>query len=232
MVQFIAAPQWFYGTDLLLDLFSLLIVFFVGLLAFRFYRFSRSPNYLALSVSFFLISASFLAKIATYIPYYYHIFRTVQVGANILTYQVSTATDLLYPIGYFLFHLLMLVGLYYLFVTLEKRELSATDLIVLYLILMLTFLANATYYVFHLTALIMLALISWRFNILYRRTGNRNTIFLIITFVILTLSQLCFVLSNYTLYVVAEFLQIVGYIFLLIVLVLTYGKKKGKNRHN
>ena len=72
--------------------------------------------------------------------------------------------------------------------------------------------------------------LSRRYFISYRENRYKNTLYLCISFSIITLSQLVFIFtsSNPTLYVLAEIIQLIGYLFLLytFVMVLRNAKKK------
>jgi TRAP-type C4-dicarboxylate transport system permease small subunit len=97
MVEFLFGPAWFNGTDILIDLLSVIVLFLIGLFSFRFYKINPTKkNYKQLGISFFIISLSFAFKILTNFTIYYNVIETHRVGLMALTYNETGA--LLYRI--------------------------------------------------------------------------------------------------------------------------------------
>ena len=83
---------------------------------------------------------------------------------------------------------------------------------------------------FHFLSFILLLLITYTYYKEYKKQKSPTTRLLAYSFAIITLSQLFFMFINLfdELYVIAEIVQLVGYIGLLItfIKVLRYGRKK------
>ncbi len=235
MLEIVYSPQWFYGKDLPIDVLSLFVLFLIGFSSVTYYRLNRKKKHLLLAISFFLLAASFLFKILTNFTIYYRIFETHRLGFLTITYEALRASNVLFTTGFFLYRVLMLVGLYFLYAVYVKQE-ARTIVITSYLLLISSYFSRSAYYVFHLTALLFLLLITSQYWRNYRATRHATNQLLFASFSLITLSQLVFIFIKLQplLYVIAELVQLAGYILLLttFVKVLNDGKKKGAARHH
>jgi hypothetical protein len=233
MIQLVYSPQWFYGKDIIIDIVGIIVLFLIGIFSIRSYRINKNKNYLWLGLSFFLISTSVFFKILTNFTIYYRVLETKVLPFGTLTYQVVRSSDTLFFIGYLLYRLLTLLGLYFLYTIYNKKQSKVDVMLIVYLIIISTYFSQSAYFIFHLTAFILLGLITYQYCTLYRSNRHKTTRMLAASFVIITLSHLvsCFVAMNLTLYVIAELIQLIGYTILLVTffMVLKYGKKKKSN---
>lgn len=236
MIDVAYCPKWFYGKDIAIDIFSILTMLWVAYFAFRWYRLNKNKKHMSLALGFFLISLSFIFKILTNFTIYQKILQTSQVGLISITYETVQQSDILFFIGFFLFRFLMLTGLYVLMVTYEKHHSWAEALVFGYLIIISTVFSKFVFFLFHMSALLFLLIITTRYVQNYRRNKSPSALFLAGSFGVLSLSQLVFIFTFATLqmYVMAELIQLAGYVLLFITLfmVLWDGKKKKQNRHN
>jgi len=230
MMNVAYCPHWFYHKDIAIDLFSIITMLFVAYFAFRWYQVNtKNKKLMYLALGFFMISLSFIAKIFTNFRIYNTITKTSQVGLLSITYQTVQESHMLYFVGFFLFKLLMLGGLYIL-LTLYERKMSYSErIILLYLVIVSAVFSQQIFYLFHLTALLFLVLITTRFYANYKKQKSNAALLLTISFGILCLSQFIFIFTFLTLfcYVIAEMIQLAGYLLLFVTLflVLRHGKK-------
>lgn len=234
MIQLVYSPQWFYGKDIIIDIISIIVLFLIGFFSIRSYKIKKNRNYLFLATSFFMISISFIFKIMTNFTIYYKVLETHTLPFGTLTYQALKSTDVLFLIGYLAYRLLTLVGLYILYLIYEKRPYSkANVLLVIYLLIVSTYFSRAAYYIFHLTAFLLLLLITYQYFMHYKEHKQTATKTLAISFAIITAGNLfsCFIEMEPAIYAIAEIIQLIGYILLLItfIIVLKHGKKKKQN---
>ena len=237
MIQVVYTPSWFYGKDILIDTVSIFVLLLIAFFSLNYYKVDRkNKNYLHLAISFFLITLSFLFRILTNFTIYYKVFETKQLGLFTLTYQVIKSTGTLFFIGFLLHRTLMLLGLYMLYSIYQKNQSKSNILIISYLIIISTYFSQSAYYIFHVTSLILLLLITAQYYKNYTRNKNPTTKLLATSFVMITISQIffMFVEINNLLYVVAELIQLLGYVILLFtfIKVLQNAKKKKQARHN
>lgn len=234
MIEVIFTPKWFYGKDIIIDIVSIGILFLIAYFTFRFYLISKNKKYFFLTTSFSLIGMSFIFKIVTNFTLYFPIEVTKRLGFITYTVQALKATDTLFFIGYFLYRICTLIGLY-LMVAIYKKQTRSSIFLVIYLLILSTFFSQNKYYVFHVTALIMLSIISYELYQLGSSKKIQTSRYLAYSFMIITFSNLLFIYIqiNPLLYVIAEFIQLLGYSLLLITFfkVLNHGKEKKQIRH-
>ena len=229
MIDIIFSPKWFYGKDIIIDIVSIIVLALISLFSWRYYRINKNRNYLLLSSSFCLMAVSYIFKILTNFTIYYKILETKRIGFLILTYTSIKSSQILYLAGFFIFRLLMLIGLFILFSIYQKKSKSSSFLMV-YLIVMLTYFTWSAYYVFYITALILMIFITGTYLKTSRRQKTMTSRTLVYSFAIIALSQIFFIFIsvNLILYVIAELIQLVGYLLLLytFIIVIKHGKKK------
>ena len=185
-----------------------------------------------MAISFIILAASFLFRILTNFTVYYKVLETRDLGFITLTYQTIKTSEALFIIGFFVYRLLNLLGLYMLYSIYNKQPKSNIFLIV-YLILVSTIFNKFAYHIFHLTSFILLILITKHYSKNYQKNKNKITKLIGFSFGIITSSEIFFGLVTVStrFYVMAEVIQLIGYILLLFVffMVLRYGRKKDKD---
>ncbi len=230
MIQLVYNPHWFYGKDIIIDIVSIFVLFLIAFFSIKFYKLNkRNKNYLFLALSFIFIGCSFIFKIITNFTIYYHVLETRRIGFMTFTYNAVNSSHILFFVGFLMYRLLMLFGLYMLYSIYLKQQKSNIFLIS-YLIIISTYFSSSAYYLFHITSLFFLVIITYRYLKNYKKNRDSTTKLLAYSFGMITLSQVVFVFVaiNTFLYVIAELIQLASYISLLItfIMVLRHGKKK------
>lgn len=236
VTQVMVSPDWFASKDMIIQGFSVLVLLLIAAFSTKFYFLKKkeNKNYLYFAVSFLLMAISFLWKVATDITVFYDIIHTKQVGVFTITYKTIYAEKILFVAGHFAHYLLMLLGLYILYVVLNRKS-TMNHLLILYFILITTIFSNFSYFIFHLTALVLLMGIAYRYYAVYKKNKRKSTKLLFASFCILALSQLLFmpVKLYVNIYVLAQAVQLLGFLLLLITFILVlYNGKKKSNKHN
>jgi len=234
-MKIVFTPDWFLGSDVLIESFSFLILLTLFIFAYKSYRLSKNKNSLYLGIGFFLIALGEISTILTKLVLYYDTTFTQTVGQIILTYHVVRSTDILFDIGFFMHKLFTLLGLYVLYRVAVKERSSQDVFLGLYFLLALSIFGSMFYYVFHLTTLILLILIISAYHKVYKKNKLLNTKILIIAFVLLALSHVIFAFSTLPLlYVAGQIIQLISYIIFLSLIIIIWknGKKKEQNKHN
>jgi len=230
-LDFVYSPPWFYGKDIAIDILSAVVVLLIGFFSFRNFSLDKkNKRHFILGGAFVLLGLSFIIKILTDVLSHRQDWLSRPFWLSILGKDIITSYTLLSAIGFLLFAILTLFGFYILYALSSKDELSMNYVIIAYLILVSTYFTRFTYFILYLTAFIFLLALSRRYFISYTKNKYQNTLFLCISFSIITLSQFVFIFtnSNPVLYVLAELIQLIGYLFLLytFVMVLRNAKKK------
>ena len=231
MVQLAYTPVWFYGKDLYIDTVGLFVLSLIAFFSLRYYKLDKkNKNYIYLASSFFLIALSFFFKILTNFTIYYKVLETKTFGLFTITYHGIKTSNILFFVGFLAYRLLTLVGLYILYSIYQKRQSKSNIFLIIFFILISTYFSQSAYYIFHLTALIFLALIISQYRNNYKKNRQFTARLLATSFGIIAISQVFFVFASIDnfLYVIAEIIQLFGYLILLttFVKVLRNAKKK------
>jgi len=231
MIELIYSPNWFYGKDIIIDIISIFVLSLIAYFSIKYYKISKNKQYLFFAGSFISIALSFLFKVVTNFTLYFNIINIKHLGLITMTYNTIKSSNILSDIGFLLYRLLMLVGLFMLYSTYSKNK-KINNILILYFIFVLAYFSKSAYYVFHITALIFLFLITWQYWKNYQKSKIITTKLLIYSFCLITLSQIIFIFIGLhtTFYVIAEIIQLLGYLILLLtfIKVLKNGKKKRK----
>lgn len=236
MVKIVLTPQWFLGTDVFIEAFSLLVLLTFTFLAFRYYRINKNKNILHLGTGFAFISVAQIADLLTKLVLFYDIGPSRIIGEALINSQVVASVDIFYYMGFFFYRLLTLLGLYIIYRLPQEKKNSAGDYVLMvYFILISALLGDELYYIFYITALILLILIVDGYYEVYKKNKFPNTKILIIAFSLLALSHLICVLSDINLmYVLGDVVELISYtIFLgLIIRIWIHGKEKKQDEHH
>ncbi len=231
MIQLVYSPKWFYGKDIIIDLISVFALLLIAFFSAKYYSLKKNKNHLLLAISFVLMGLSFLFKAITNFTIYSNMLQTKQLGLIMLTYTTLKSSNLLFFIGFLMYRVLMLLGLYLLYSIYHKQD-KANLILIIYLIMISTYFSRSAYYIFHMTALILLYIITSEYLKNFKRNKLPTNKWLASSFALITISQAIFIFIKIhtLLYVIAELVQLMGYAGLLItfIKVLKDGKKKGK----
>jgi len=234
-MKIVLTPDWFLGADILIEIFSFIILFLFFILCLKNYRLSKNRSSLYLGLGFFAIAFAEIFTILTKLVLYYDTSFTQNIGHMVVTYNVVKSVDIFYYIGFFLHKFFTLMGLYIIYKIPAKKGITSDFFLAFYFLLLSALFSNFFNYLFHITALLLLILIINNYQNLYKKNKSGNTKTLLIAFAMLALSHIIFILSNIAiLYAIAQTIQLISYIILLILMVkiLEYGKKKKQVRHN
>jgi len=222
-MKIVFTPDWFLNGDVLIEFFSFIVLVCFFLLCVRNYKLNKNRNGLYLGAGFLLIAIAELATMFTKIILYYDITLTQNIGQAIVTYQVVHSIDVFYYIGFFFHKLFTLVGFYFIYRLPMKKDasrISSDVIIAVCFFLVSAIFSSAFYYLFHITALILLLLIIGNYMKVYKKNKAENTKILLAAFGMLALSQAIFILSKLNvLYVAGQALQLVSYLMLLVLII-------------
>jgi len=230
-LDFVYSPPGFYGKDIAIDILSAIVVLLIGIFSFRNFSIDRkNKKHLFLGSAFILLGLSFIAKILTNVLSHTETVLSSQMMIPLFGREIISSYSFIPAIGFLLYSLLTLFGFYIIYVLSSKDELSMNYVIIAYFILISTYFSRFTYFFVYITAFIFLFAIARRYFLQYKKNNYLNTMLLGISFSIITLSQFVFIFtsSDHGLYVLAEIVQLVGYLFLIytFIMVLRNATKK------
>jgi len=225
MVKLVLTPDWFLGFDVLIEVFSFIVLAIFCAWSIRNYQIDKEKkSFLYVGLGFGLIALAQIATIITKTILYYDFGIDQQIGNAIVASQIVNSVDIFYYIGFFFYRFLTLVGLYIIY-RLHNTRTYLGDLLVFGYFILLSILASTEiYYMFHLTALALLLLITRNYYGVYKENHFTNTAILVTAFGILALSQLLFIFSQETIQASANLVELISYTILLFLAI-----KLGKN---
>ena len=223
-----------YGKDIFFDIVGVVVLTIIGIFTLKFYKINPSnKKHLYFSIGFFLIAGGFLFNILTNFTIYYTAVEVRDLGLFKVSYQVLKESHILFIIGFFLYRVLTLSGLYILYSLYSEKHDKHTTALILFFILVLSYFTRSADYIFHLAVFLMLGFITSRYYKNYRNCKECTAKYLVISFAIIAISHLLFMfyLIHPTFDVYGEILQLLGYLGLAItfISVKKHGKKKIKN---
>jgi hypothetical protein len=233
-MKIVFTPDWFLNFDVTVGIFGFIILMTFFFFSVKAYNISKKESVFYLGLGFFLISLAEISAVLTKVVLFFDTETIQEIGKAIVESNLLNTVDIFYYLGFFSYRLFTLLGLYiiYKLPTGRKKSDPADFALTLYLILMTAILSHSLYYFYHLTAFILLFLIIRDYTRIYYESKLSNTLILISAFSLLAISQLIFIFSLVgVVYVLAQSLQVVGYmiLLLLIVRIIQNGKKKKPN---
>lgn len=216
MINIFFNPEYFFKFDEYFEIIFTIITFLIALYSLKSYRITKIKPLKFFSISFFLISISYL--IQTYTDYFY--------SNNILIID---------SFGIFLelvFFSLGLITLTYL--TLKIKSQKAYLLIVMMLIFLLILLYSRIYLVYVLVSMLLIFL-SYYYLLNYIKHHSYYSLFVFISFIFILFGQVFFIFSDDILYyIVGHIFELIGYgiIFINLILIIKHGKKTKSNEYN
>ncbi|MFH1276068.1 MAG: hypothetical protein ABIH82_03075 [Candidatus Woesearchaeota archaeon] len=226
--------DWFNGIDLIFELVGFMVALLIAGYSLKSYKISGEKRFQYFSLAFILISLSLFMKVITSSAVY---FEQARMVADVLIRPALGSgreySTLFYNAGFFLEMASMLGGWLLLFFVSQKArgrlrkyyELSQMGLFV-YLVLLISWIANFKNVAFYLTGTVLLSLIVLNYYKNYLNNGNKNTLLVMNSFVLMFIGNLLFVFMT-----VIPLLYVLGQIFLLmgfILLLYTYMKVRRK----
>ncbi|MBT4539352.1 hypothetical protein HOI26_02375 [Candidatus Woesearchaeota archaeon] len=234
MLNILFSPKWFYGKDIIIDIVSIFVLLLIAYFNMQYYKLDRrKKGHMFFSVATSFLALSFFFKIITNFTLYQYVLEKKQFGLMTIIYQTVQYSDTLFLVGTLLFRLFTLLGFYILFSIYCKKQQKPIYFLIIYFIIMITYFTLSEYHVFHLTTLILLLFLIKKYYDNYLKTKDKPAGLIFWSFLTIALSQLIFIFIgiNNTFYVVAESVQLFGYLLLVIsfIMVRKYGKKKNSS---
>lgn len=228
-MKIVPTPDWFLTNDVLIEIFSFIILFLFFIFAFKSYKLSKKKSVLFLGIGFLLISLAEFSNIATKFVLYYDTGITKEIGRAIIDSNLIGSVDIFYYIGFSLNRLLTLLGLYVIYKLPLPGKISGEFFLNVYLITLVAILSQSLPYLYNLTALFFLIFIINKYRKVYKKHKLTNTKILLSAFALLAISQVIFIFSkvNYV-YVTGQSIQLISYMILLVLIMrlLKNGEKK------
>ena len=220
MVKIVFTPDWFLGKDILVGFFSFIVLVILSVLAVKGYKLKKNKSLLSLGTGFGLIALAQLASIFTKLVLYYESAPVRAIGRAIITSQIVSSIDIFYYAGFFCYSFLTLMGLFTIYKIPQKKIYAGDYVIIAYFAVLSSLLSGKFFYLFHITAFLLLVLVISNYLKIYRENKFMNTRILIISFSILAFSQLVYILSKIgVFFALSNIMELISYTILLFLII-------------
>ncbi len=166
-MKIVLTPDWFLGKDVIIDIFSFIVLLLFFILSFKNYKLDKNKKLLFLGFGFGMICLAQIATIMTKLVLYYDTIITRQIGQAIITYNLVQSVDIFYDLGFIFYRLFTLLGLYIIYKLPLEREHKKDFFLSLFFIIVVSILSKDLNYLFRLTALILLFFIARNYYVVY-----------------------------------------------------------------
>lgn len=226
-MAYVFGPTWFYGIDYIFDLVSVIVGLLISYFAYRAYRYTSQKKYFYFSASFFLVALAFIAKILATIPVYSKELNVETIGLVTVTSHIINKANWINALGISIARLVMLFAFLILVLVSLKIKDKKIIALLIYLLIISTTLVSESYIVFHVTLLMMLSILYLNYRKNYLRVKSFNAKMIMYSFFALLVSQVFFILEGMVkqFYVIAESVQLIGYLTLLAAIIKMMVKK-------
>jgi hypothetical protein len=230
--SYVFGPKWFYGFDSIIELIAIIVSILLVYYSYKCFKLTKEKKYAYFSTAFLSITLAFMAKILGTLAIYKPEITRSTVGSTINQTFSGLTPDIINSFALIFHYFFAVLGFMILFLIISNLSWNNKRVLVLlsYFILIATWISIVHYQLFYATTSILLTLITYSYYQNYKDVRNDKARFVALAFVILLASQLffAFVIYSRPIYVVAELLQLLGFIYLLIPFILIFKKKPRK----
>lgn len=211
------SPKWFLGIDSFIEAFIVIIALIIAIYSYKVFKFSQNKNYFYLTLSFLLISISYLFKIFTDIAYI-SIGREIQLLLSIFLNESLIAIS---SITIIIHKLLLVIGLLIaLYLTCKKLN-PIFFIIMSFFVILLTFILYS-YQLFLLLIFIINLIIVLNLTFFNKKPKSILSIF----FMYLTITYFTLFLTPFipVCYILGHIALLVSYLILLFTFIKIFRK--------
>jgi len=222
----------FYGIDSLIELLIVIVAGIISWYSHRIYKIVKEENYRFFSWAFLAIAVSFMFKIISNFTF----LSRVRVENANFVYVILTQPKYMPIVDFFSFILyksFYLIGFLILFLIATRTEKKDKVLLFIYLSIITILFSIYFDFVFHITLVVILLLLTMHFYHNYNNHRTINTLLVYLGFSIILISHCFFVFSgvNSLFYMIGEGFVLLGFLCLLINQIKIYFKNS-KNETN
>ena len=227
--QYVFSPKWFYGFDSIIELIAAIVSVLLIYYSYKCFKLTKENKYLYFSAAFLSLTLGFVAKIIATLAIYRPTIRRSVIGSSIHQAFSELTPSYINSIAFTAHIFFMLLGFMVLFLIISRLTWKNQRVVALlvYFVFLATWISFIHCQMLYLTSFALLLLITYSYYMNYREIKNRKAGFVVVAFGILLVSQAFFVFAVYSgiIYVLAELLQLLGFVYLLIPFILIFKKK-------
>ena len=227
--SYVFSPKWFYGFDSIIELIAIIVCVLLVYYSYKCFKLTKERKYLYFSTAFLSLTIAFIAKIIGTLAIYKPIITRSALGSSI--HQTFTGLTPYYinALAFVVYTFFILLGFMILFLIISRLTWKNQRVVALlvYFVFPATWISVIHYQLFYVTSFVLLLVITYSYYMNYREIKTEKAGFVVIAFSILLVSQAFFVFAVYSgiIYVLAELIQLLGFVYLLIPFILIFKKK-------
>jgi hypothetical protein len=196
---------------------------------------TSEKRFLYFSISFISLTLAFVSKVLGNFAIYIPKVKFTVMGDIVRNTFHTLVVDKINALGFLFYIIFMTFGFMMLFLIVSRLQWKDKRVIamLMYMAFIASWLGVVHYQLFFLTTFVMICLITYSYYKNYLEMKSKNTLTVAIAFGILVISHALFMFSIYAprIYVLAQIIQMVGFLCLLIPFVLIFIKKpNNKNK--
>jgi len=230
--SYVFGPNWFYGFDSIIDLIAVIVSVLLVYYSYKCYRVTKENRYLYFSTAFSSLTIAFIAKIIGILPIYKPAITRTSLGSTIHETFTNLTPYYINALAFIVYIFFTLLGFMILFLIISRLRWKNIRVLalLLYFVFLATWISIIHYQLFYVTSFVLLFLITYSYFKNYAEIRSEKARFVLIAFAMLLISQAFFVFAIYSpiSYVLAELIQLLGYIYLLIPFIMVFRKKPKK----
>ncbi len=227
--SYVFSPEWFYGFDSVIESIAIIVSVLLVYYSYKCFKLTKENKYLYFSTAFLSLTFAFIAKIIGTLAIYKPTITRSALGSSIHQTFTSVTPSGINALAFIVYIFFILVGFMILFLIISRLTWKNQRVIALlvYFVFLATWISIVHYQLFYVTSFVLLLLITYSYYRNYREIKSEKAKFVLIAFGILLVSQALFVFSIYSgiIYVLAELVQLLGFVYLLIPFILIFKKK-------
>jgi hypothetical protein len=226
MYRLFFTPEWFNGFDLVFETIGLIIALMIAFYSYKIFRFSKENKFVYFSLAFVLVALGLGFKMFTSsVLYFFPLRESVAIVLKPVMGGGLTLADLFYRAAFFMQMSVMLSAWLLIFFISQKsrerlkkyHEISQIALFI-YLILLISIVANFRYFIFYLTSAVILGMTVLNYYKNYLNSKrNKNSFRVMLSFLFILFSNIIFIFVSFydKLYIVGEVIMLIGFLLLL-----------------
>jgi|ETNmetMinimDraft_2_1059921.scaffolds.fasta_scaffold28790_2 hypothetical protein len=232
--SYVFGPKWFYGFDSIIELIAVVISILLVYYSYKAFKLTKENKYAYFSTAFLSLTAAFVIKIIGTLAIYKPTITRTAIGSSIHQTFNSLTPSNINSLAFIAHIFFMLLGFMILFLIISRLRWNDQRVIILlvYFVFLATWISVIHYQFFYLTSFAILMLITHSYYKNYIRIKSEKAKFVFIAFSILLISQAFFIFVIYsnTIYVLAELIQLLGFVYLLIPFILIFKREPKRLR--
>ena len=227
--SYVFSPKWFYGFDSIIELIAIIVSILLVYYSYKCFKLTKENKYLYFSTAFLSLTFAFIAKIIGTLAIYRPAITRSAIGSTI--HQTFTGLTPYYinALAFIVYTFFTLLGFMILFLIISRLRWKNQRVIALlvYFVFLATWISIIHYQLFYLTSFVLLLLITYSYYKNFKEIRSEKAKFVVIAFGVLLVSQAFFIFVIYSriIYVMAELIQLLGFVYLLIPFILIFKKR-------